>query len=81
MIYYFSIRATSPDDSLVSEWKVITTSALDSKNHTRLDFQLSSRESSPRQTARAGSGAQSFSRKNVLIVFQMLSLIYYIYCT
>ena len=37
---YSSIRATS--QSVVSEWKEITTSALDSKNHTRLDFQLSS---------------------------------------
>ena len=46
-IFYFSIRATSPDETplnarLVTEWKVITASALDSKNHTRLDFQLSS---------------------------------------
>ena len=46
-ILYFSIRATSPDETplnarLVTEWKVITASALDSKNHIRLDFQLSS---------------------------------------
>ena len=43
---YFSIRATSPDESLVSEWKVVTAMALDSGQHTRLDFQLSSNQTS-----------------------------------
>ena len=78
----FSIRASSPDQSMVSEWRRINISGLESKQYTRLDFQLFPKEeSSPRQTARAGSGAQTFSRINQLLVFQMLSIIYYIYCT
>ena len=46
-ILYFSIRATSPDESLATEWKVIRTSALDSKQHVRLDFQISANMNSP----------------------------------
>ena len=59
-----------------------------SKQHTRLDFQLSPRKSqlNSGHAARAESvgrksGAQSFSRNNSLLVFQILSLIYCIYCT
>ena len=89
----FSIRATSPDESLLTEWKTVSTSALDSKQHTRLDFQLSSREQSSGQTdcqlnsgqtegagegEGGNSGARSVMRNNPLLVFQLLSLIYHI---
>merc|ERR1712241_417836 len=92
----YCIRATSPDESLMSEWKMITTSALDSKQHIRLDFQLSPSERSLNtdchlhlhsgHAAMAGSvgqkiGAQSLSRNNALLVFQIFTLIFYIYCT
>merc|ERR1712203_86812 len=86
----YCIRATSPDESLVTEWKVITISGLDSKQHTRLDFQLSPSERSlssdchlhlhSGHAAMAGAGGRKCGAQSVL-VFQMLSLLYYIYCT
>ena len=54
-ILYFSIRATSPDESLVTEWKEITISALTSRQHTRLDFQLSSSINTPETSCQLSS--------------------------
>ena len=82
----FSIRALSTDESLASDWSVIRTSALDSKQHVRLDLQVSRREdlSSNCQLYPEDikNGVNSFpGHKPVLLVFQIISFLYHLYCT
>ena len=85
--WHFSIRASSPDESLVSGWEVIRTSSLDSKQHVRLDFQLSSRESNEKSYCEldyrdTDSGAGSVpANRAVFLVLQIISFLSYIYRT
>jgi len=83
----YCIRASSPDESLVSGWEVIRTSSLDSKQHVRLDFQLSSRESNEKSYCEldyrdTDSGAGSVpANRAVFLVLQIISFLSYIYRT
>ena len=78
---HFSIRAVSTDESLASDWKIIRTSALDSKQHVRLDLQMSTRYNlsgiCQLYSKDTKSGVKSFPGLNpVILVFQILLFLY-----
>ena len=71
----------------MSGWEVIRTSSLDSKQHVRLDFQLSSRERNEKSYCEldyrdTDSGAGSVpANRAVFLVLQIISFLSYIYRT
>ena len=91
------MRASSPDESVVSGWKRISTSSLVSKRHVRLDFKLSPGETDNSDCDLTASSSSSISTESiensgvgqslagvepaVFLVLHMLSYLYYIYCT